>query len=421
MLSIQTNIASLSAQNALTSTNNTLQRSMERLSSGFRINRAADDAAGLAISQKMLAQIGGLNQAVRNANDGASMIQTAEGALDQVQTMMTRMRNLAVQAASDTNGVDERKAINVEIQQLQSEIDNISNRTTFNGLGLLNGSLVTQQTLTDVVADPAHGILAQTASTLQAGLLVGTGGAVTAVDVSGAQAGTSYLFALNANILTLTNQTTNVGQSIDLTAMTVPAHGIATLDFGSMGIKVSLANSTGTALAGPADVGAALDTTTIATKQGATSVTLQTGADASGVNQTAVNMLDTRLATAVAGGPVEMTGLAAAIAAFDAAAVVGTATSLDGRNLITALDTADNYISSQRAQLGAAQNRLGYAAASLTTTAQNVSAANSQIRDVDVASETSTMSKSQILMQAGVSVLAQANQVSQLALKLLNG
>ena len=105
MLSIQTNIAALSAQNVLTITNNNLQRSMERLSSGFRINRAADDAAGLAISEKMQAQIGGLNQAVRNANDGASMIQTAEGALDQVQNMMVRMRNLVVQVVSDTQGL----------------------------------------------------------------------------------------------------------------------------------------------------------------------------------------------------------------------------------------------------------------------------------------------------------------------------
>jgi flagellin len=153
-----------------------------------------------------------------------------------------------------------------------------------------------------------------------------------------------------------------------------------------------------------------------------TSVTLQTGADASAANQTSVDMLDTRLATGILHtSPDEMTSLAASILAFHTAAGLGTATSQDGRDLIDAVDVANNYISSQRAQLGAAQNRLGYAAASLTTTAQNVSAANSQVRDVDVAAETSTMSKMQILMQAGVSVLAQANQVPQLALKLLNG
>jgi flagellin len=132
-------------------------------------------------------------------------------------------------------------------------------------------------------------------------------------------------------------------------------------------------------------------------------------------------MLDTRLATADGTSPVAMTGLAAAITAFAAVANAGTATSGDGQALIRAVDIANTYISGQRAQLGAIQNRLGYAAASLTATAQNVAAANSQIRDVDVAAETSSMSKSQILMQAGVSVLAQANQVSQLALKLLNG
>jgi flagellin len=289
MLSIQTNVAALSAQNSLSSTNSSLTRAMERLSSGFRINRAADDAAGLAISQKMQAQIGGLNQAVRNANDGASMIQTAEGALDQVQNMMTRIRNLSVQAASDTNGSDERSAINIEVQQLKSEIDNISGRTTFNGIVLLDGSQAT--------------------------------------------------------------------------------------------------------------------------------ATLQTGADASGVNQTTVNLVDTTLT----GGAGLMGDLDTAITAFDTAATAGTATATDATDLITAVDDALNWISAQRADLGAAQNRLGYASASLATTAQNVSAANSQIRDADVAAETANMSKSQILMQAGISVLAQANQTAQLALKLLNG
>jgi flagellin len=408
MLSIQTNIASLSAQNALTSTNSTLQRSMERLSSGFRINRAADDAAGLAISQKMQAQIGGLTQAVRNANDGASMIQTAEGALDQVQTMMTRMRNLAVQAASDTNGTDERKAINVEIQQLQSEIDNIANRTTFNGLGLLNGALVTSQNATS--------------GAVRSGLDVGTG-SVSSVDVSGAKAGTIYTFTYNgttANTLTLSDGTN--AATIDVSSAALVAASSSTkLNFTNLGISVTLANGSTSAAITGATVAGALTTQTIVTATGNQSAVLQTGADASSANQTTVTMLDTRLATSGATSPTEMRNLATAISNFNTAATGVGATAADGRALITAVDTANNYISSQRAQLGAAQNRLGYAAASLTTTAQNVAAANSQIRDVDVASETSTMSKSQILMQAGVSVLAQANQVTQLALKLLNG
>ena len=413
MLSIQTNIAALSAQNALTTTNNNLQRSMERLSSGFRINHAADDAAGLAISEKMQAQIGGLNQAVRNANDGASMIQTAEGALDQVQTMMVRMRNLAVQAASDTNGPQERADINVEIQQLQSEIDNISNRTTFNGLNLLNGALVTKQ-------DAAT-------SDILAGFTVGTG-AVTGVDVSGAKAATTYSFTYDGTAGTLTLDDGHGNTSyINMPDGMVASGGSATLNFSGLGVKLTVANPTATAIDGSA-IGADLDGNTIVTvtpdplhpELGGNSVILQTGADASDANQTTVSLLDTRLTNA---SETSMQALSTAIGNFATAADLQNnpagPTDQNAKDLITALDTANAWISSQRAGLGAAQNRLGYAAASLTTTAQNVTAANSQIRDVDVASETSQMSKSQILMQAGVSVLAQANQVQQLALKLL--
>ena len=400
MLSIQTNIAALSAQNALTTTNNNLQKSMERLSSGFRINHAADDAAGLAISQKMQAQIGGLNQAVRNANDGASMIQTAEGALDQVQNMMIRMRNLAVQSASDTQGPQERVDINVEIQQLKAEIDNISLRTTFNGLKLLNGSMVTQLDATNSTADP--------------GLVVGTG-AVTDVNVSGAKAATTYTITTAANTLTLSDGTNTT--SVDITAG-VAAQGSLTLNFGSMGVQISLGNAGAAITAATIDAALAGKTIRTALPAVGNSATLQTGADATAANTTTVSLLDTRLTSATAA---QMIALNTRITNFATDAAGAGVTDADATNLITAIDAANDWISSQRATLGAAQNRLGYAAASLTTTSQNVSAANSQIRDVDVATETSNMSKAQILMQAGVSVLAQANQVQQLALKLLNG
>jgi flagellin len=339
------------------------------------------------------------------------MIQTAEGALDQVQTMMTRMRNLAVQAASDTNGKDERTAINTEVQQLQSEIDNIALRTTFNGLGLLDGTLVKAP-------------VTQSGGTVAGGLAIGTTGAVTAVDVSGAKESSAFTFAYDAGtkMLSVTDGTTT--STIDVSAFSVAAGGTNTLNFAASGVKLTVANSDVAALTGDT-IGVALaavvGTPTITTGAAAgKTVTLQTGADASTQNQTTVTMLDTRLSSAVAGSP--LLALKTALISFNNAATsIPGATSADGRALITAVDVASNYISSQRAQLGATQNRLGYAAASLTATAQNVAAANSQIRDVDVAAETSAMSKSQILMQAGVSVLAQANQVSQLALKLLNG
>jgi len=403
MLSLQTNVAALSAQNNITATNNNLQRSMERLSSGFRINRASDDAAGLAISQKMQAQIGGLNQAVRNANDGVSMIQTAEGALDQVQTMMTRVRNLSVQAASDTNGKDERSAINVEIQQLKSEIDNISARTTFNGLGLLNGTLATQADATSLATLKAVDLGAQ------------SDGHVSLVDAAAASAalGTTYTFGTAAgNMLTLSD---GLGHSQAVALSTVAANTSASYDFANLGVTVMV--SAGATALSAAEV-QALNTQTVQTSTTSHAAVLQTGADATTANTTQVSMLDTRL---TGGSSSKMAALSTSIADFNTAATAGTATATDATNLIKAIDSANTWLSSQRANLGAAQNRLGYAAASLSTTSQNVAAANSQIRDVDVASESAAMSKSQILMQAGISVLAQANQISQLALKLLNG
>jgi flagellin len=418
MLSIQTNIAALSAQNALTTTTNNLQKSMERLSSGFRINHAADDAAGLAISEKMQAQIGGLNQAVRNANDGASLIQTAEGALDQVQTMMIRMRNLAVQGASDTTGPQERADINVELQQLKSEIDNISKRTSFNGLGLLDGSLAAT-----AATGTGTGNLATFETTVATALTTATTpGTVTGVDMGGdaEPAGTAYTFAYDntTKVLTATSSYVPTGghAATDVATLTdIAANGSAIFTFANLGISIGMTAGAQGVTADAA--GAALAAGTIASSATAHSAVLQTGADATAANTTSVGLLDTRL---LGGTSAEMGLLANRLAQYntDAGTTAG-ATDLDATNLIKAVDTANAWISSQRAQLGAAQNRLGYAAASLTTTSQNVSAANSQIRDVDVAAETSQMSKSQILEQAGVSVLAQANQVQQLALKLL--
>ena len=410
MLSIQTNIAALSAQNALTTTNNNLQKSMERLSSGFRINHAADDAAGLAISEKMQAQIGGLNQAVRNANDGASMIQTAEGALDQIQNMMVRMRNLAVQAASDTQGPTERSDINVEIQQLKLEIDNISLRTSFNGLKLLNGSMVG----TGVSLNAAT-------STANTGLVVG-GGAITSVSVAGAKAATTYTLTADAvnHTLTLSDIATNPLNPTTSTlsvAAGVGANSSLTLNFASLGVSFTVSAAATVVTAANLE-GLAAKTFVTAAAGATQDATLQTGADAGSSNQTTVKLLNTQLTNATAG--TKMADLNTAIVDYaTAAGTLAGPTDAQATTLITTIDAANDWISGQRASLGAAQNRLGYAAASLTTTSQNVSAANSQVRDVDVASETSNMSKSQILMQAGVSVLAQANQVQQLALKLL--
>jgi flagellin len=423
MLSVQTNVSAISAQRHLGATSDALSTSMERLSSGFRINRAADDAAGLAVSEKLKAQIGGLNQASRNSQDGISMIQTAEGALSEVQSMMQRMRDLSVQAASDSNSQTERQNINLELGQLQQEIDSISSRTKFNGQGLLDGSLTSQQATSTYVATWNETVQ----GTVMRGTTGGTAavGSVVSVDVSGASAATGYKFSSDttAGTITLTQVntsgvTTGLSQTLNASAMgwAATTGGTAVLNFSQFGVKVNLANSgamTGADLEGSF---AAANKLSIDTATGSGTATLQTGANQG--DSTAVSFVDTRLTGA---SQAAMQDLNTKLGTFNTAALGTDASAARAAagNLITSLDAALGYISSSRATLGAAQNRLQHTIANLGTTSENLSASNSRIRDVDVATESSNMAKSQVLEQAGVSVLAQANQLPQLALKLL--
>lgn len=275
---VNTNLASLSAQRSLANTNKAMQNSLGKLSSGYRINKAADDAAGLAISEKMTSQINGLNQARRNSQSAITMIQTAEGALTETHSILQRMRELAVQAASDTNTNDDRAEIQLEIADLIAEIDGISQRTEFNGQKLLNG----------------------------------TGG----VNNDG-----EFTFQIGAND----------GQTL--------AVSFATMDS---------------------------DTLTV------------TSAD------------------------------------------VNLATLSGAQDAISVIDAAVKAVSDERAQLGAKQNRLEHTIANLSVSSDNLTSARSTIKDVDMASEMSEFTKNQIISQAGVAMLAQANQVPQNVLKLLS-
>ena len=422
MLSVQTNVSAISAQRHLGATSDALSTSMERLSSGFRINRAADDAAGLAVSEKLKAQIGGLNQASRNSQDGISMIQTAEGALSEVQSMMQRMRDLSVQAASDSNSQTERQNINLELGQLQQEIDSISSRTKFNGQGLLDGSLTSQQTTTSYA-----GKTETVQGTVMRGTTGGTAavGSVVSVDVSGASASTGYTFSSDttAGTITLTQVntsgvTTGLSQTLNASAMgwAATTGGTATLNFSQFGVKVNLAGSGAMTAVDLTGSFLAARNLSVDAATGSGTATLQTGANQG--DSTTVSFVDTRLTSA---SQAAMVDLNTKLGAFNTAAggTDATAARTAAGNLITSLDTALGYISSSRATLGAAQNRLQHTIANLGTTSENLSASNSRIRDVDVATESSNMAKSQVLEQAGVSVLAQANQLPQLALKLL--
>jgi flagellin len=401
MLSIRSNIASFDAQRNMNNTSNSLQKSMERLSSGFRINRAGDDAAGLAISEKLKAQVGGLMQAARNAGDGISMIQTAEGGMDEVQSMLQRMRELAVEASNDTLGKSERLNIGKELNALKLEANNVASRTKFNGIGLLSGGLAGQAVSTAGIAGTAAAAsITATGATLAAN--------ISDIDVSGALGGHSYSFSgtTGTGQITLTDTTTN--ESFTFT-MTDPAAGDdVNFDFGDLGVKFTV-HATGD-----------LSTDDLLTQlkaQGTVDIKAGTGP---ALLQSGANSGDT---TAVAVSDVQLNGSNKAlkkvwtdVGTFNSDAG---ATQDNASKLIATLDTALDHMSTERSKLGAAQNRLEHSISNLNSQAGNLDASNSRIRDVDVAAESGAMARSNILMQAGVSVLAQANQMPQLALKLL--
>lgn len=275
-LRISTNVASLNAQKSLFRTNEGLEKSLARLSSGYRINRAADDAAGLAISENLRGQIRGLKQASRNAEDGVSLVQVAEGGLQEMSNMLIRLRELGVQAASDTIGDVERKFLDVEYQQLKSELQRVAEVTEFNGRDLLNGT-----------------------------------GGIMDIQVSTHNDPFKDRISFNASAANAT-----------LEALGMTAEGVATKEQA----QVSLST----------------------------------------------------------------------------------------------VDSAMVSVNAMRANFGAMQNRLGSTIANLSVAHENLSAANSRIRDADIAEETSELTRNQILMQAGVSVLGQANQAQQVAMKLLS-
>jgi flagellin len=392
---INTNIEALNAQRNLSVTANAYASSVEKLSSGLRINRAADDAAGLAISQKLQAQVTGLNQASRNAQDGVSMVQTAEGALNEVHSMLQRIRELAVEAGNSTLGQSDAQSVNAEVTALQAEITRIAGTTTFNGQHLLTGAMS----------------VSQTGGTLGAGTAVtGTSTSVTSIDVSAAKAGTTYTLTSAAgasNVLTLSD---GAGNSQTLTVQTIAAKGSETLNFGNLGVSITVASLAGAAdtAIGTGLAGAGAGGNTVITGAG-TGATFQIGANA-GEN------LGVTFANAQTNA---YAGFDAAITAFTAAAGgTGSITGTAGA-LITATDAAIATVSTQRANFGAVENRLNHTVASLGVASENLNASESRIRDLDVAAEMVNFTKTQILQQAGTSILAQANSAPQNILTLL--
>ncbi len=379
---INTNVMSLNAQRNMLKSSGDLATSMQRLSTGLRINSAKDDAAGLAISERMTSQIRGLNQAARNANDGISLAQTAEGALVEVTNNLQRIRELAVQSRNATNSNSDRAALDAEAQQLRQEVNRIAGQTQFNGVNLLDGSF----------SNKAFQIGANAGQTITISSVVNANdtdlGTYTSAQVTGAAA-TGFANAIADNTLTIQGGT---GAAVNVGAIAAAAS--ATERAGQIRDAIN-------AVADQTGVYARNDT--------ATTVTLVSTSGNITIGGTAATA-DTGL-TAATTNAASQTGFAA----LDLNTTAGADTA------ITQMDAALEAVNSARAELGAIQTRFESAVASVQTTSENLSAARSRIRDADFAAETANLTRAQILQQAGVAMLSQANAAPQNVLSLLRG
>ncbi|TFV83315.1 flagellin [Blastococcus sp. CT_GayMR16] len=420
-LRVNNNIAALNAYRNLSVTDGQMSKSLEKLSSGFRINRAADDAAGLAISEGLRSQIGGLKVAVRNTQDGISVVQTAEGALTETHSILQRMRDLAVQGSNDGGlNTDAKGNIQSEITQLKSELDRIASSTTFNGKKLLDGSY---QASFQVGANAGETIA------VSIGTAMGAAGLkVDGVDVTGAgafafQTGTA---AASGKAVISTAATTAAAAVMTITETTAGSAADWSTGSGSVAAYQSLSGTIGfggkTLDLGAVDYGSA----TTATQALAA---LNTAAQAafglaSGVNPFAgstTGVTFTVPAVAVA-GYTTASGFALSSSAGDVAKATPTFTAASGADAaIDLLDTAIKKVSTQRADLGAIQNRFDHTINNLNVAVENLTASESRIRDADMAQEMVQFTRNQILSQAGTAMLAQANQASQGVLQLLQG
>ena len=375
---INTNIASLNAQRNLNASQNSLATSLQRLSSGLRINSAKDDAAGLAIASRFSAQINGLNQAARNANDGISLAQTAEGSLGVISDNLQRIRELAVQSRNATNSATDRAALNTEAQQLKAEIDRVAATTSFNGVKLLDGSFTNQ----------AIQVGANVGETITVGSLV---------NAQSAQLGTS-------NIAQVTGAAA--------TAFTAITAGDLTINGTSVGGIAADTNAANRAASIAAAVNSVSATTNVyATVLNSTQVTLTNSSGGSVV----IAFAGASATTATTGLTAATTASAAStgFAALDITSVAGADTA------ITQMDAALSAVNTARATLGAIQNRFSSVVSNLQTTSENLSASRSRIQDTDFAAETANLTRAQILQQAGTAMLAQANALPQSVLTLL--
>jgi len=378
---INTNIMSLNAQRNLNTTTASLASSVQRLSSGLRINSAKDDAAGLAISERFTTQIRGLEVAARNANDGISLAQTAEGALAEIGNNLQRIRELAVQSRNATNSDSDRKALDAEVQQLKAEIQRVAEHTEFNGTKLLNGSFS------------------------QASFQIGANQGQT-ITVDG---------ITNADISKLGGKWNTVGgqmQAVSAAVTIAEADAAKAISVKVNGVEVKVA---------AAETGKRSETEALELLHKAFTDAKVDGVTFSSDHKFISDAdIKIELPTALGGitaGDVKVTKQKSAeVEGFATQSVL---TAADSDNMIRAMDAALNAVNSTRAELGAIQNRFTSVVANLNSTSENLSASRSRIRDTDYARETSELTRTQILQQAGTAMLAQAKSMPQSVLSLL--
>lgn len=492
---INTNTMSLNAQRNLNSSQNALATSLQRLSSGMRINSAKDDAAGLGIADRMTSQIRGLNQAVRNANDGISLAQTAEGALQETSNILQRMRELSIQSANDSNSAADRGNLQKEVSQLQQELNRISETTQFNGKQLLDGTFTAQkfqvgsnanetiQVTIGSAASTAMGAHTYTsggtasvaristaqgtplANTIDGTDLVISGDSGTAtVAVTAGDSAKTVAAAVNAassstnveatavtkaTISTLAtagatsfNLTGNGGTSVAISATVASTSDLTTLSdainaqAGTTGISATLsADRQSIALENSAGEDIVIDTAVGAGATGTAVFTVQ-GQNADGTNSGASDILNEGAADdsitvggeltftssstfSIAGNNAGITNAATASSALSNVSTVDIGTQTGANDAIAVLDGALQFVTNARGDLGAIQNRMTSTISNLQNISENVSASRSRIQDADFAAETAQLSRNQILQQAGIAMLSQANSAPQSVLSLL--
>ncbi len=469
---INTNTASLNAQRNLNSSQGALATSLQRLSSGLRINSAKDDAAGLAISERMTSQIRGNDQAARNANDGISLAQTAEGDLTQIGSNLQRMRELTVQSSNASNSTGDRAALQNEVNQLRQEIDRVASNSSFNGVKLLDGSFSSQAfqigannssndkiTIANIDSSRTSSLGISYSSTVTSGSITGasTGSNLTvngqnviasvAGNQNGQTAGSAYAVAqaINASstgvtatavAATATGTATAFASTETAGSITINGVNVGAIAAGSdatdKASKVAAAINLVSAASGVTATNTAGALTLTAadgreiTVAGAGAVTANTGLTA-GTTQGTVKLSNSGASAATSSITIGSTALGftgattAATQGGQALSVIDISTVAGADKALSSIDSALSSVNSSRASLGAYQNRFASVVSSLQTTSENLSASRSRIQDTDFAHETASLTRGQILQQAGTAMLAQANSLPNGVLALLRG